>query len=45
MLAVSLFKNTVGHMMGRKLSSIVLRHRKSGYTITITPYKEDLEYW
>ena len=31
--------------MGRKMSSIVLRNRKSGYTTTITPYKEDLEYW
>ena len=31
--------------MGREKSSIVLRNRKSGYTTTITPYKEDLEYW
>ena len=31
--------------MGRKMSSIVLRNRKSGYTTTMTPYKEDSEYW
>jgi hypothetical protein len=31
--------------MGREKSSIALRNRKSGYTITITPYKEDSEYW
>jgi hypothetical protein len=27
------------------MRSIVLRNKKSGYTITITPYKEDSEYW
>jgi hypothetical protein len=32
-------------MKGRKLKDIVLRHRNSGYTITITPYKEDSKYW
>ena len=31
--------------MGREMSSIVSRNRKSGYTTTITPYKEDTEYW
>jgi hypothetical protein len=31
--------------MGRKTRSVLLRNRKSGYTITITPYKEDSEYW
>ena len=31
--------------MGRKMRSIMLRNRKSGYTTTITPYKEDSEYW
>ena len=31
--------------MGRKMRPIVLRNRKSGYITTITPYKEDLEYW
>jgi hypothetical protein len=31
--------------MVRKIRSVVLRDRKSGYTITITPYKEDYEYW
>ena len=31
--------------MGRKLRLIVIRHRKTGYTTSITPYKEDLEYW
>ena len=31
--------------MGREMRSVVLRNRKSGYTITITPYKEDSEYW
>ena len=30
--------------MSRKMRSIVLRNRKSGYT-TITAYKEDSEYW
>jgi hypothetical protein len=30
---------------GHKLREIVLRHRKSGYCILITPYKEDSEYW
>jgi hypothetical protein len=32
-------------MKGRRLKAIVLRHRNSGYTISITPYKEDSEYW
>ena len=32
-------------MKGRRLKTIVLRHRKSGYTISITPYKEDSEFW
>jgi hypothetical protein len=32
-------------MKGHKLKEIVLRHRKSGYTILVTPYKEDSEYW
>lgn len=31
--------------MGRKMRSVVLRNRKSGYTTTINPYKEDSEYW
>ena len=31
--------------MGRKMRSVLLRNRKSGYTTTITPYKEDSEYW
>jgi hypothetical protein len=31
--------------MGRKMRSIMLRNRKSSYTTTITPYKEDFEYW
>ena len=31
--------------MGRKMRPVVLRNRKSGYVITITPYKEDSEYW
>jgi hypothetical protein len=26
--------------MGRKKRSVVLRNRKSGYTTTVTPYKE-----
>jgi hypothetical protein len=32
-------------MKSREKRSIVLRNRKSGYTTTITPYKEDSEYW
>ena len=31
--------------MGCEKTSIVLRNRMSGYTTTITPYKEDSEYW
>jgi hypothetical protein len=27
------------------MRSIMLRNRKSSYTTTITPYKEDFEYW
>jgi hypothetical protein len=45
MLDPSLSKNKFKTVLGRKLREIILRHRKSGYTITITPYKEDSEYW
>ena len=30
---------------GRKLQEVVLRHRRSGYLILVTPYKEDSEFW